>query len=300
MSTTLLVTGAAGHLGQRVLAHLLNTHKISASHIVAATRRPEKLSDLVAQGIQVRKADFDDPASLTTAFTGIDRLLLISTDAFDRPGHRLSQHKAAIDAARASGVKHLVYTSMPKPDDTLIPFAPDHLGTEQALASSGLGWTILRNSWYMETLFYTSPSALAAGKWFSSAGTGRVGYVSREDCARAAAAALASTNTQNVRYDITGPRTLTIAEVVAAVSQAVGKPIELVQVTDDQLRQGMMAHGMPGLLASLLVAFDANTRAGKVDIQSAAVEQLTGKRPQTLQEFLAANTAALANTGTAM
>jgi NAD(P)H dehydrogenase (quinone) len=205
----------------------------------------------------------------------------------------LAQHKAAVEAARKAGVKHVVYTSMPKPDDSLVPFAPDHLGTEQALAASGVGWTILRNTWYQENLFMALPGVLVSGKWFTSAGEGRVAHVSREDCARTAAAVLASEKTNNSRLDVSGPQALTTAEVAATVTSVTGKQIEVVQVSDEQLKQGLIAAGIPEFVAPLLVAFDANTRAGKVNIVSDTVEKLTGKSPQTLRSFLIEHKAAL-------
>src|SRR5579859_8190921 len=165
MSTPdLLVTGAGGQLGQRVLHHLTDSLKIPAGRIAAATRKPESLAAWAAQGVALRRADFDEPASLEQAFAGISRLLLISTDALDRPGHRLAQHRAAIAAAAKAGVSHVVYTSMPKPETSAVLFAPDHAGTEAALAASALPeWTVLRNNWYFENLFFSLPSAREAG-----------------------------------------------------------------------------------------------------------------------------------------
>lgn len=291
MSSTLFVTGASGHLGRRVLVHLLETYKVAPGRIVAGTRDPGKLADLAARGVAVRRVDFEDPASLAASLAGIDRMLLISTDALDRPGRRLAQHTAAVDAARKAGVGHIVYTSMPQPDDSLIPFAPDHLGTERALEASGLGWTILRNSWYMENLLHVLPDVLASGTWFTSAGEGRVAHVLREDCARAAAVVLASESTANARYDITGPELLTTAEIAAAVGSAAGREIRVVQVSDEQLAQGMLAAGVPAHMVPFWVAFDANTRAGKVAIVSDAVKKLTGSAPQTLRDFLTAQKA---------
>jgi NAD(P)H dehydrogenase (quinone) len=293
MPSTLLVTGASGQLGQRVIAHLLESHKVAPGRIVAGTRKPDKLGGLAAKGVQVRKLDFEDAASFGAALAGVDRMLIISTDAIDRPGRRLSQHKAAIEAARKAGVKHVVYTSMPNPDDSLIPFAPDHLGTEQALAASGLSWTVLRNSWYMDGLLMSLPAVLASGKWFTSTGEGRSARVSREDCARAAAAALASDSSSNARYDITGPQAQTTAQIAAAVSEVAGKPIEVIQVSDEQIKQGMLGAGLPEPIAALMVAFDANTRAGKANVASDAVEKLTGKPAQSLVAFLKEHRAAL-------
>lgn len=291
---TLLVTGAGGHLGRRVVEHLLDA---KAGPVIAATRDPGKLADLAAKGALVRKADFDDPASLDAAFRGVDRLLVVSTDALGVPGLRQRQHQAAVDAAVRAGVKHVVYTLMLKPEPgSLIPFAPDHYETEQALMRSGLGWTILRNSWYAENLFLSLPQVLGSGKWYSSAGNGRVAHVARDDAARVAAAVLASASSENARYDVTGATLLTTAQIAEIASEVFGKPIEAVAVTDEQLAAGMTAAGVSALFVPLFVAFDANTRAGGVDVVSGAVETLTCKPPQSLRDFFIANRAVFLQT----
>lgn len=287
---TLLVTGASGQLGRRATEILLEA---KAGKIIAGTRDPSKATDLAAKGAEVRKSDFDDPA-LADAFRGVDRLLLISTDALDTPGKRLQQHKAAVAAAKQAGVKHIVYTSMPKPEPgSPIPFAPDHYGTEQALEQSGLGWTVLRNSWYQENLLHSLPQVLASGKWFSAAGDGKVAHVAREDAAYAAAAALAAEPKGNARYDITGPALLTTREIAKLASEATGKPVEVIDVTDEQLVQGMIAAGMPAFLAPVYASFDTNTRAGNIAIAPGAVQELTGRTPRSMKQFLAENKSAL-------
>jgi NAD(P)H dehydrogenase (quinone) len=287
---TLLVTGASGHLGRRAVELLIES---KAGKLIAGTRDPSKLADLAARGVEVRKVDFDSPA-LADAFKGVDRLLLISTDALDTPGKRLKQHKAAITAAKQAGVKHVVYTSMPKPEPgSPIPFAPDHYGTEQALAESSLGWTVLRNAWYQENLFHSLPSVLASGKWFSAAGDGKVAHVAREDAAYAAAAALAAQPNGNARYDVTGAEPLTTKEIAKLASEATGKPIEIVPVSDEQLTQGMIAAGMPAFLAPVYASFDTNTRAGNVAFATGDVQKLTGRAPRSLKQFFAANREAL-------
>jgi NAD(P)H dehydrogenase (quinone) len=286
MSSTLFVSGAAGRLGQRVVAQLIESCNVAPARIVAATRAPEKLAALAARGVTVRRADFEDPASLAAALAGVDRMLLISTDSLDRPGRRLSQHKAALQAARQAGVQHVVYTSMIKPDDSRVLFAPDHLDTEEALIASGMSWTILRNAWYMENLLATIPSVLEKGKWFTSSGTGKLSHVAREDCARVAATVLASASTENAKHDVTGPEKRSIAEIAALVTELKGKPIEVVQVTDAQLIEGLQAAGFPPAVAALFASFDANIREGKFDVVTSAVQQLTGKTPEKLRAFL--------------
>jgi NAD(P)H dehydrogenase (quinone) len=289
-NATLLVTGASGQLGRRVIAHLLQTYKIAPQRIIATTRMPASLADLAAQGVVVRQADFEDAASLAAAFAGADRLLLISTDALDRPGRRLEQHLNAVNAAAKAGVKHVVYTSMPRPEaGSPIPFAPDHLGTEQALAASPLSWTVLRHNWYAENLLLSLPGALASGKWYSAAGDGATAYVSREDCARADAAALASDDTSRSTLNVTGPDALTAPQIAALVTEVLGKPLQVVPVSAEQLAQGMAAAGVPAFLVPLMVAFDVNAAAGRVAGVSNDVQRLTGTPPQPLKAWLNAN-----------
>jgi|KBSSwiStaDraftv2_1062776.scaffolds.fasta_scaffold00080_50 NAD(P)H dehydrogenase (quinone) len=286
----LLVTGASGHFGQRVLHHLLYSLHVPADRIVAASRKPAALAEWRAKGVTTRPADFDDPASLTAAFAGVERLLLISTDALDRPGHRLAQHQAAIEAALRAGVKHIVYTSMPKPEGSPLLLAPDHAGSEAALRTSPLPeWTLLRNNWYFENLFMSLPTVLSSGKWYTAAGEGRIANIARDDLARAAATALAGATKGKTMRTLTGGKAYTTAEIAVLVSQTVGKPIEVIQVPVESLVQGMVAHGLPEPLARLFASFDTNTAAGGVADVTDDFTALTGAAPLPLQQWLAAN-----------
>lgn len=282
----LLVSGGTGHLGQRAIAHLLDSQKISPNRLIVGTRNPDKLAGLAAKGVSVRGLDFEDASSLAQALAGAERMLLISTDAIDRPGRRLAQHRAAVEAAGNAGIRHIVYTSMPYPNESLVTFAPDHRGTEEALASSGLAWTILRMNWYMEGLLQSLPAAIKAGQWLTAAGDGRAGYVAREDCARAAAAALASPPSGNQCLDITGLKAFSAADVARIAGGLVHKPIAVVRQTDDERRRALGAAGLPEAIVALIVSIEASIRAGKLDAASNTVRKLTGKSPQTLESFL--------------
>jgi NAD(P)H dehydrogenase (quinone) len=280
-----LVTGASGHLGQLVITNLLETHKIPASKIIVTT-----LAALKAKGVDVRAADFDDTANLVKAFKGATRLLLISTDAMDRPGHRLEQHKNAIAAAEKAGVEHVLYTSMPKPETSAVLFAPDHVGTEKALAASGLkGWTVLRNNWYFENLFYSLPSAIKSGTWYTAAGEGKIAHIAREDLARAAAAALASDKGGKNTFTLTGAQEFTTGEIAKLVSDAVGKPISVVQVPLEGLVQGMVGAGFPEPVARVFGSFDTNINQGGLSGVTGDYKKLTSNDNTPFASWLAKN-----------
>jgi NAD(P)H dehydrogenase (quinone) len=281
---TLLVTGASGHLGQRVGELLLG----GPDRLVLGTRHPAKLAALAASGAAVRTADFDRSDTLAEAFAGVDRMLLISTDALDRPGRRLRQHLAVVEAAARAGVRHVVYTSLTHPEpDSPVLIAPDHWGTEQALAASGMGYTVLRNNLYTDHLPTSLVAAVASGRLVSAGGTGGIGYVTREDCARAAAAALASKDAGTATLDITGPAVVTRAELAGLVAKLTGRPVEYVPVAPDALRAGMIAAGLPPPVADLLVSFQRAEAMGHLAVATNAVAELTGRPPMSVAAFFA-------------
>lgn len=290
-STTLFVTGAAGHLGRRVVELLVQQG--GAGRVIAGTRAPEKLADLAKQGVEVRKADFEDQPGLEAALAGVDRVLIISTDAIDRPGRRIAQHRAAVAAAVKAGVKHVVYTSMPNPETSPVVFAPDHLGTEHALAASGLSYTILRNCWYTDFLIPGLAGAVASGKLIAATGQGGAPYVTREDCARAAAAALASSDTSNRTWNITGPAVVTYGELAKLASDLTGRPVEYVAVGPEERAQQLIALGTPEPIAKILVSSQIAIAQGKMGTATTAVQELTGRAPMSVADFLSTHRAAL-------
>lgn len=290
--STLIVTGAGGHLGRRVIELLLE--KPTSARIVATTRAPEKLADLAARGVEVRAADFDKPETLAAAFAGGERLLLISTDVVGQGDRRLHQHRNAVAAAQAAGVKHVVYTSLVRPEPgTPITLAPDHHGTEQALAASTLDWSVLRNNVYTESLLGALPRAVATGQLVAAAGDGRAASITREDCARVAAAALASTGTGRSTLDITGPAAVSQAEIAAIAGELTGKPVVYVPVPAEGLAAGLAQAGLPGFVVDLVVSFDVAIAQGYLEGVSTSVADLTGTPAQSVREFLTANRAAL-------
>lgn len=272
---TLLVTGASGQLGRRVVELLLEQN---AASVVAATRDTEKLAHLAKAGAVVRQADFDDPAELESTFLGVDRLLLISTDAI---GRRIGQHKAAIEAAKKARVKHIVYTSLINPENSPAIFAPEHVVTEKMLKDIGIGHTILRNNIYTDMLLMKLPHAITTGTLAALAGNGGVGYVTREDCARAAAAALASSDNESRTYEITGPAIVSYTDLAGIASALGGRAVAYAAISPETLR-----NALPPAYAELLVSLEYAIAQGKLAVATQDVKNLTGRVPQAVADFL--------------
>jgi NAD(P)H dehydrogenase (quinone) len=280
---TVAVTGASGHLGRKV-ADLVLEH-LDPTQLILLSRTPDALASYSERGAVVRYADFDEPAALVDAFSGADRALLISALDFER---RLGQHRAAIEAAKAAGVRHLVYTSIPEPEGNPAAAAPSHLATEAAARESGLAWTFLRNSLYADFQVPVVAQAIASGQLVTSAGDGRVAYVARDDCAAAAAAVLTQDDHEGKTYDITGPKAIGPKDVAALAAELGGRPVEVVAVDDDALVAGMIAAGAPEAGARIGLSFVVAAREGFLDTVTGAVEELTGDPPSSLRTVVVA------------
>jgi NAD(P)H dehydrogenase (quinone) len=289
---TIAITGAAGHLG-RLTAQLV-LDRVGADEVVLVTRRPEAIADLADAGATVRRGDFDEPESLPAAFAGVDRLLLISVDVL---GNRVAQHTAAIDAAAAAGVGHVLYTSGLNAGSELpLVVSYDHGATEQAIRDRGLRWTALRMGLYAESQAAAAARAVASGHLVHNNGDGATAYVSREDCAAAAAAALAGEGHEDRVYDITGPELVTQAQVAALAAEISGRPVAPVVIDDDEATHNLIAVGLPADTATAIASFGTAIREGVLDVVSTHVEDLTGRRPRSLREVLEAHRSELEET----
>lgn len=284
---TLFVSGASGQLGRQVVERLLD----GGHRVVAGTRTPEKLADLAARGAVVRRVDFNDDASLAAAFVGVDRTLIVSTDDFAvRGAHQVR----AVDAAKAAGVRHLAYTSVVSPTSPRLIVAADHLGTERAIAERFASHTILRNNLYADLLIGALGPAVASGQLVTARGEGRIAYVRREDCAAAAAAALADGFEGARVLDITGPAAVSGDELAAIAAEISGRPVVHLSVPADAWVAGAVAGGLPAPIAHVLASFDAAAAAGDLASASGAVAALTGSSPASVAAFLAEHRAAWA------
>lgn len=280
----LIVTGASGDLGGRVARQLMEL--VPAEDLILLTRNPDKLADLAERGAQVRAADFDRPETLGDALAGGGRMLLVST--IEVGPTRRAQHRAAIEAAAAAGVRHLAYTSSvgmhPRNPSFIIP---DHAYTEGLLRECGMETTILRMASYADILAHAiAPRAIETGHWVSRSGDGRVGFVAKDDCARAAACVLTNEGHAGAIYQITGRELLSNREAAALAAEMSGKPIAYLEprpADEKEVAKQAATWVGPFTLADLLSS-EMAVREGFSAICTDDVEMITGTRAKTLRE----------------
>jgi NAD(P)H dehydrogenase (quinone) len=280
---SIVITGGSGQLARATADAVIE--RAGASELIMVTRNPDAIADYAARGVTVRAGDFDDPSSLPAAFEGGDRLLLISADVL---GNRIRQHRAAVDAAAAAGVRHAAYTSIVNPSDSNPGVAAaEHRATEEMLRASGMAWTFLRNSIYTEVLIPAGRTAIASGTLLTNEGDGRTSYISRRDCALAAAAMLTSDGHERRAYDITGPEALTADDVAAMLLEVGEERVEAVHVDDAQWVETMVAAvHMPEEVARAYATFGQATRQGYLAVVSTTFQELTGREPRRVIDVL--------------
>ena len=253
----IVVTGATGQLGRLVIQSLLT--KLPTSQIVAAVRNPARAADLAALGVQVRKADYTDPASLEAAFQGAEKVLLISSSEV---GQRAPQHRNAIDAAKKVGISLLAYTSILHADASPLGLAVEHLATETYLRESGVPFVLLRNGWYTENYLASVQPALQHGAFIGSAGEGRIASAARADYAEAAAVALTTPGQAGKVYELAGDDAYTLTEFAAELSRQSGKLVPYVNLSEGDYKAALLGAGLPEPLAALLADSDVGASKG--------------------------------------
>ncbi|MFL1430737.1 MULTISPECIES: NmrA family NAD(P)-binding protein [unclassified Nocardiopsis] len=274
---SVVIVGATGHLGRLVVEELLE-RGTPAGEVVATGRDADRLAALAERGVRTARVDLDDPATLPSALAGADTLLLISTS---EPGRRLPQHRAAVEAAAAAGIGHIVYTSAPRADDTTLVLAPDHKATEELLAASGIAHTVLRNNWYNENYESQLYAARDHGAFVGGAGQGRVPSASRRDFAAAAAVVLADPAAHaGAVYELTGDTAWTYPELAETLSAVLGREVVYKDLSTAEHIAALVEAGLDEGTASFVAALDANIRDGVLGEPTGDLRRLTG-RPST-------------------
>jgi len=277
----IIVTGATGRLGRAVVDRL--TERVPADQLGVSVRDPDKAADLAAQGIRVRRGDFDDPDSLAYAFEGARQVLVVSGPADPAP------HHLAIDTAKTAGAERVLYTSHQAANpDSLFIATRGHAATEQDLLNSGVPFTALRNGFYASTPVFMVRSALETGELILPE-DGPFSWTAHRDLADAAAIALTEPGrVDGITPPLTGPELFDYADVAAIASDLLGRKVTRITVPDEEWRQAALGRGMPEFLVDLTLGIFAAARRGEFAVVDPTLPALIGRPTTTLREVLAA------------
>ncbi|WP_032376313.1 SDR family oxidoreductase [Rhodococcoides fascians] len=281
---TTAVTGATGNLGGLVVDALI-TRGVAPGDIVAVVRNADKAAQLAERGVVVRVADYSDTAALTSAFAGVDKVLLISGSEV---GQRIAQHNNVIDAAEAAGVSLIAYTSLLAADTSGVSLAPEHKATEERLTASAIPAVFLRNGWYWENYLGSLAQTVEGGVLLGAAGNGKIAAASRADYAEAAAAVLTHDDQGGKIYELGGDERLTYADLAAVIGDVSGKPVVYKDVPESEYAAILEGAGLPGFVATMLASADAGISRGELDTDSGDMQALIGRASTPVAEVLRA------------
>jgi uncharacterized protein YbjT (DUF2867 family) len=278
MTKTILITGATGNVSSGIIARL----KGSAHRVWALVRNPEKAEELKRQGVEVRVGDLEKPWTLASTFAGADTVWILAP-----PGPRApEQCSNALWAAKQAGARHVVRLSAFGAAHT----APTinsrlHALSDAELAASGLPFTILKPHYFMQNLLMAAPGVAQQGAMYLALADGNMGIIDSRDVSDFAAHVLTSTGHEGKTYTLTGPASLSMHQVAAALGEAIGKAVKYVPITLEAQRQSLLQMGMDEWMANLLWDYSAAYSANWGSLVTDDFQRVTGRAPRSIAQF---------------
>ncbi|RXQ91501.1 SDR family oxidoreductase [Ancylomarina salipaludis] len=285
-SSQILITGATGKLGKEVLEQLLT--RTDKSNIVVMVREQSQTDFFTEKGIEVRLGNYDNIDSLSAAFAGIDKLYFVSGNDINA---RTQQHENVVKAAKDAQVKHVVYTSFMRKNNTdsspIAELLKSHILTEEWLQESGMDYTILKHNTYADMLpVFLGEKVIESGRIFFPAGDGKVAFVTRKDMAELASVILTSDEYKNKIYEITNTQALSFKEIASFLSELIGKDIRYVSPSKEEYTRSLSDAGVPEHYIGMFAAFAETFKQGELDETNTVFQSITGHKPLTVTEFL--------------
>jgi len=282
----ILVTGASGNYGNATINFLLNKG-ISAKSISGLVRNEDKVEDLKEKGINLRIGDYNNYEGLVNAFKDVEKLLLISSSDIVKRGQ---QHENVVNAAKVAGVKHILYTSFERKNDTqtspIYSLAKSHIATEKLIKESGMIYTIFRNNLYLDVLpMFFGEKVLTTGI-FLPAGESKSAYALRKDMSEATANVLASNGHDNKVYSLNNTENVSLQEIAQDLSEIVGKEINYVSPPQDVYVETLTKAGVPAQYIGMFAGFAEAMKQGEFTVETTDLENLLGRKPTTAKTFL--------------
>ncbi|KAF2518956.1 SDR family oxidoreductase [Flavobacterium salilacus subsp. salilacus] len=284
--STILVTGATGSLGGTTVDFLLK--RTDAPNILVLVRDAAKAADLKSKGVTLLEGDYNDYASLVKAFKGIDKLYFVSSSDIE---NRNSQHKNVVDAAKEAGVKHVLYTSFVRKNETetspIASIAESHLKTEQWLEASGVNYTILKHTIYTDMIpVFLGDKLLETGIAYLPAGNGKVAFASRNDMAEVASVLLTTGGHENKVYDITNETAVTFQDITNVITKITSKEITYVSPSSEEYIDTLTKAGVPAGYIHMFAGFAEAFKQNEFDAVNNKIETILGRKPETVAEYL--------------
>ncbi|MDP1418892.1 SDR family oxidoreductase [Peribacillus simplex] len=279
----ILVTGASGHLGSKIVENLVK--RVPTSEIIAGVRDTQSVraKAFATQGIEIRETDFDKKETLVEAFQAVDRVFIVSTRVDVEA--TIHQQTYAVEAAKEAGVTQMVYSSAPRADVSEFFLAEVHRIREDIIKESGIPYVFVRNNWYVENELGTIQQCLNGAPWVTSAGEGKVGWVYRPDLAEVTANILAGEGHENKAYELAGEN-LTQQQFVDAVNEVTGKEIEVMNVDDASFGKMLKEANLPEEVVAISVMVQQCIREGGLESAHSDLEMLLGRNPTSVKEAL--------------
>lgn len=282
----ILVTGATGQLGTEVVRLLLN--KIDPKNLSVLVRDPAKAEQLKLKGVTIHKGDYTDYSSLLKAFKGVDKLYFISTnDMFNRETKQENVVKAAVEAK----VKHIVYTSFQRKNETenspITFLVKVHIYTEKLIKASGMTYTILKHGLYSDFLpVLLGNQVIEAGAIYLPAGNGKVAFTLRSDLAEGAVAILTTKGHENKTYEFVSEKLCSFNDVADALSKISGKAISYISPLQEEYKSTLLKTGVPEIYVNMFAGCSEGIKQGEFDFSDKTLSNILGKECTGIEEYL--------------
>jgi NAD(P)H dehydrogenase (quinone) len=282
----ILVTGATGHFGKAAIDFLLKKG-IPSNEIAALIRSESKAAEQKEKGIEIRIGDYDNYDSLVKAFTGTDKLLLVSGSDI---ANRSKQQENAVRAAKEAGVKHIVYTSFERKDETdnspIAFVAKAHLETEKNIKATGIPYTILRNNLYLDIVpMFIGDKIFESGIFFP-AGSTSSSFALRSEMAEAAANILTEEGHEEKEYVIANTEEFSFNDIAATISEVSGKAVSYTSPAQDVYKDALTKANVPADYIGMFAGFGEAIKQGEFQVAKTDLQTLLGRKPLSLKEFI--------------
>ena len=272
------VTGAGGTVGREVVKQL----ESAKAPFRAAYFSNEKAEAARTRGIGAVIIDYNRPESLRAAFQGCDKLFLLGPNALNQS----ELERNAVEAAKAADVRHIVKQSVMGAVEESYSLAKVHRPVEKAIESSGLAWTFLRpNSFMQNVVTYMGETIKAEGTLYSASGKAKISHVDVRDIAAVAVKSLTEPNQEGKAYTLSGPEALTYDDLASELSKVLGRSISHVNLSPSDLRNGMLAEGMPGEIADRMLDLERYFREDQGSGITNDIKQVTGRDPRRFAQY---------------